>query len=181
MDCIWTVYVGPAGVLAVPVEQTVVRTAPRSPINHTARTTGRPLSALMRVSMLVLLGLVLAFYSPLKHNFQVGQINPLIALLATWGYWRSSGVGIAMAAWVKMSPAILLAPFVLQKRWATLGSTAVMSLVLLLLSLPFLGWSGVVSFFTEVLPQLGKGSYNGMSVPLNLNANRSSGASTDPR
>lgn len=120
-----------------------------------------------------LLGALLVAFTPLRHSFQVGQINPTIALLATWGFARSRGVGVASAAWVKMSPAVLVLPLVLRRQLAPLLAVAATSVVVSLLALPLAGVDVQWRFYTEVLPALGRGSYNGMSVPLDLPANHS--------
>lgn len=120
-----------------------------------------------------LLGLSVVAFTPLRHSFQVGQINPTIALLATWGVARSRGVALAAAAWVKMSPAILVLPWVLRRQWRPLAAVAGASLLLSVLALPLAGPETQLHFYRTVLPALGQGSYNGMSVPLDLPANHS--------
>ena len=122
---------------------------------------------------LFLLGATLALFSPLQQSFGVGQINPTIALLAAWGFSRRRAAGVAGAAWIKMSPAILLVPWVLRRQWRPLAATALVSLVFVAAALPLAAPETQLRFFTVVLPGLGAGSYNGMSVPLDLNANHS--------
>lgn len=120
-----------------------------------------------------LLGISLVAFTPLRHSFQVGQINPTIALLATWGFARSRGGLLAAAAWVKMSPAVVLAPWVLRRMGRPLVVVALVSLLFSLLALPLASADTQWHFYTEVLPALGQGAYNGMSVPLDLPANHS--------
>ena len=72
-----------------------------------------------------------------------------------------------------MSPAILLVPRVLRRQWRPLAATALVSLVFVAAAPPLAALETQLRFFTVVLPGLGAGSYNGMSVPLDLNANHS--------
>lgn len=121
----------------------------------------------------LLLGGVLLAFTPLRHNFQVGQINPAIALLATAGFAWGRGPLLAAAAWIKMSPALLLLPWLLRRAWRPLLGVGFASALLCLATLPLLSASAQLRFFSEVLPALGQGTYNGMDVPLNLSANHS--------
>ena len=76
----------------------------------------------------VLLLMFLAFM-PLRSNFLLGQMHLLVLLLLTfaaWLYFRKlsflSGLTIAMAAALKIYPALFLAYFVCKKQWrATIG------------------------------------------------------------
>jgi hypothetical protein len=120
-----------------------------------------------------LIGLALVAFTPLRQSFGVGQINPTVALLAAWGFSRRSGLGLATAAWFKMSPVLLLIPWVLRRWWRPLAGVAAATAALCLLSLLLAPMQVQIRFFTDVLPALGAGAYNGMTVPLDLPANHS--------
>jgi alpha-1,2-mannosyltransferase len=114
------------------------------------------------------------------NNQVMGQANHLVLLLVVLGIWldgrdrpRAAGVLVGTAAMLKMSPALFVAWWVLQRRWAAVGAaigTAVGLSVLALLQVP-LGLQ--VHFYLDVLPGFASGSYNGLSVPIHLFGNHS--------
>lgn len=121
-----------------------------------------------------LLGAALLAFGPvLAQSARVGQINPALILLMAWAFSRRSGAGVAAAALVKMSPAALLLPWALQGRLRPLAAAALATLGLSAAALLLVDLPTQAAFWTTTLPALAAGSWNGMSVPLDLPANHS--------
>ncbi|MEV6522169.1 glycosyltransferase family 87 protein [Longispora sp. NPDC051575] len=79
----------------------------------------------------VLAGCLLAFYGPARDTVSFGQVNLLllVLVLADWrllsGRWaRYAGIGIGLAAAVKLTPALFVGYLVLTGRWRA-AATAV--------------------------------------------------------
>ncbi|TXS61080.1 DUF2029 domain-containing protein [Streptomyces sp. me109] len=74
----------------------------------------------------------LALFEPVRDTFSFGQVNLLLALvlsdawLLSTGRGRRAGVGIGLAAAVKLTPAIFIGLLLLARRWRAAGvATAV--------------------------------------------------------
>lgn len=111
-----------------------------------------------------LLGL-LVFYFPIRQSFGLGQINGVIALLLATavmaaGRSRDSWAGalIALAAAIKISPALLLGYFVVQRRWRVWPGVLATLIGLGVATLIAVGPATVWQFVAEVLPEVGRGS-----------------------
>lgn len=108
--------------------------------------------------------LFLAFallYPPLAENIRVGQAYILILFLfalALWSELRAkhlvSGIGLGLAAGIKLSGAPIWLLLAVRGQWRTfLGATLVAALSALL-GLVLLGWKGWLAFFQRVLENL---------------------------
>jgi len=105
----------------------------------------------------------LSFF-PLTETLVEGQIDPVILLFWIAGiYLFESGRSFwsaflfALGTVVKVSPAIVVALFLLRRRWSWLLSYVSSLIALVLLSIWRLGWSNHVMFMKEVLPKLSCG------------------------
>ena len=121
----------------------------------------------------VLLGLIFLGFSPLPDCIIMGQVNILILLFLTIAIFRKKGVFLSAAAMIKMSPAILLVPFGIWKKWTLILTTIAFSIIFSIIFLPIMGISDQITFYREILPQFSSGDYSGLSVPINLTSNHS--------
>lgn len=127
-----------------------------------------------------LLGLAatLAALSAIPNNHVMGQANlPTLALMV-WGAvlarnrpWLG-GALVGVACMLKMSPALLVAWWLLRRRWKPVVSACGAALVLSLGSLGF-GVEVTRTFYLDVLPGFSSGDYNGLTVPVDLFGNHS--------
>ncbi len=94
---------------------------------------------------------------PIRETFAFGQINLMLAALVLWDLlvavprkWKITGVGIGLAAAIKLTPAIFIVYLVLARRWRaaiTATATAAGATVLAALLSPsdsWRYWTGVV-------------------------------------
>lgn len=127
-----------------------------------------------------LIVLLLGLHEAIPNNHVMGQVNHGVLLLTLIGLWAEDrqrpilgGVFLGLACMAKMSPALLVAWWLLRRRWLAVGSavaTAVLSSVAALWVVPF---DQQVRFYTEILPQFASGRYNGLMVPIGMFANHS--------
>jgi len=110
---------------------------------------------LRRIAIVLFLTVV-----PLQTGFQFGQQHVLILLLCALAVWlasrgrdSSAGVVIALAAAIKLYPALLAIFFAWKRRWRALGGLAAGGLVLGLVSVPLFGKETIRVYATEVLPR----------------------------
>jgi alpha-1,2-mannosyltransferase len=149
---------------------------------------GHRLMALMNVGALLGLGFVLArwlkapLWLPLLllacssgavETARLGQVNGVLALLVGLGAWRARGAPIAVAALLKMSPAVLLVRFLAARRWRALFMGVGVGVGGLAASLLVVDIALFRRFFVEILPGLSDGGWNGLGVPLSFRANHS--------
>lgn len=129
---------------------------------------------------LVLIPITLATLTAIENNLVMGQANlPVLALViaAAWAEERGrsplAGALLGLACMLKMSPALIVAWWLLRRRWHAaawaIGAAVALSLVSLL-SVPL---DTQVRFYREVLPTFGSGDYNGLAVPIGLFGNHS--------
>ena len=106
---------------------------------------------------------VLSFF-PLTETLVEGQIDPLILLFWMAGifffarghsFW--SAFSFALGTLVKISPVLVVALFVVRRRWTWLISYAASIAALSGISLWRLGWNNHILFLKEVLPKLSCG------------------------
>ena len=126
------------------------------------------------------LAVMAATYSPIPDNDWMGQVNLLVLacvvpglLLAERGHERWGGALVGLACMLKMSPALLVAWWLLHRRWNAVGAAVAAGLGLSLLALPLADAELQWRFYTEVLPGFGQGSYHGLTVPIDLPHNHS--------
>jgi Glycosyltransferase family 87 len=103
-------------------------------------------------------------FFPLTETLVEGQIDPLILLFWVAGiyflekghsFW--SALSFALGTLVKVSPAIVVALFLLRRRWTWLLSYAASIAGFTAISIWCLGWNNHVLFVKEVLPRLSCG------------------------
>jgi alpha-1,2-mannosyltransferase len=122
---------------------------------------------------LVIWSLGLWFYATF-YNFYAGQTDIFIALLVACGlhcfYYRGSsgkaGSLIALAALLKVTPAIFLVLWLMQRRWRSLAGAAIVTGVSVLGSAGFVSLHTYVRYLFGTLRQVG--NFNGQSgAPFN--------------
>ena len=120
-------------------------------------------------------------YSPIPDNMWMGQANLLALIPALAGLWLSrtrgreaaGGALIGVAGMLKMSPALFLVPMARWGRWRAVGAGVATAIALSVLALPLAPFAVQWRFYTEILPGFASGDYNGLTVPISLNANHS--------
>ena len=125
-----------------------------------------------RVPLPLMVGLLLTF-TPTVQSGRLGQVNGVVALLVALALWKRSGAVLSAAAMIKMSPALYLPIWAVQKRIRPVGVAVAGAIGLSVLALLLVPMPVQLRFFTEVLPGFSSGSYNGLQVPIALNANHS--------
>ncbi len=111
--------------------------------------------------------------TPALDSLKMGQANLPVLLAVVLGLWAGSGGAIALAAMWKMSPALLLGPWLARGRGRPVAVAVAGAVVLSLVSLPLVGLDAQLRFYTEILPGFGSGDYHGLKVPLTLPGNHS--------
>lgn len=119
------------------------------------------------------LALLFALCTPIGDCIAMGQINLVILLLITLGLKKQRGSFLAGAAMIKMSPALLLWPQIIWKKWHFVGATITFALIFSIFFLPIMGFEEQKSFYEDVLPQFSSGQYSGLKVPIHLSSNHS--------
>ncbi|MCX7625743.1 MAG: DUF2029 domain-containing protein [Candidatus Sumerlaeaceae bacterium] len=103
----------------------------------------------------------LSFFSPLSWSLELGQVGPLLALVVLIAYLAiSSGnesrasVATALGALIKVSPGLLLFPFVIRRRWHAVNASAAV-LITYMAALAFLvRLRDELTYFTSVAPEI---------------------------
>jgi hypothetical protein len=120
--------------------------------------------ALRPPRLLLSLLIVLAF-QPVYSSLQLGQVDFIILFLLAVSYWaykrdRKLLVGpcLAVAALIKLSPAILVLYFLWKREYLIFASAAATALVAGLTALLLAGRDSVLTFATTILPALLKGT-----------------------
>ncbi|MEC7987239.1 MAG: glycosyltransferase family 87 protein [Myxococcota bacterium] len=121
----------------------------------------------------LLLGVLFVGFSPLLDCIVMGQVNIGILLLISVAIFQRRGSFLSAAAMIKMSPAILLIPFGIWKKWTFVLTAISFSIIFSIFSLPIMVVEEQITFYREVLPQFSSGSYSGLRVPINLPSNHS--------
>lgn len=121
----------------------------------------------------LLLGLIAVSFSPIGDTAKMGQANLAVLLVAVLGLWRGWGALVGAAAMAKMSPVLYLVPWAVRGRWRPVLAAIGAALALSLLSLPLVPLETQLRFYTQVLPDLSRGDYQGLTVPITLPANHS--------
>ncbi len=111
------------------------------------------LAVMLRARPILMSTALLVFLVPLVFEVPTGNVNgPLLGmvvaiwLLARGGHDRAAGALLAVAAAVKLTPAILLAWFVVQRRWSALGAFALAGLALGAVSLAGAGLQAHIDY-----------------------------------
>lgn len=123
---------------------------------------------------------VAAVMTAIPNNHVMGQANLPVLLLVVLGLWAEArgrawvgGALLGAACMAKMSPALFVAWWLLRGRRQAVAASVVTAVALTALSLMLVGPALQVRFYTEVLPTFSSGSYNGLTVGLNLFGNHS--------
>ncbi len=133
-----------------------------------------------RRSMALVLALMAASFSPIPDNDWMGQANLFVLacvvpglLLVERGRWHVGGALVGLGCMLKMSPALLVAWWLLQGRWKPVAAACAAAVLLSLASLPLVDLETQWRFYTQVLPGFGSGDYNGLTVSILLPHNHS--------
>lgn len=103
----------------------------------------------------------------------MGQVNIIVLLIMVWGLYKKQGGILGAAAMIKMSPALLLVPHIIWKKWRFVGYAIAFAIISSLLTLPIMNIFDQISFYTIVLPQFSSGQYSGLTVPIHITSNHS--------
>jgi hypothetical protein len=97
-------------------------------------------------------------YAPLRDNFRLGQAYVFLLFLFSLAFWSlmrqwrgSTGVALAVAAFVKLSGSVLWPLLALRGRQRELLAGALVGVGLFLASIPLVGWSGWTTYLS-ILP-----------------------------
>lgn len=119
----------------------------------------------LRVALLLLPVL----FTPVLMTLYLGQVNMLIFMLIVlvWltfvdGRRYSSGVVLALATWIKIWPIILIAYFVWKREWRVVSGALVGLLLIGAVTLALAGNGQTISFFTDKLPEISRGTEPGI-------------------
>ncbi|MFH1466710.1 MAG: glycosyltransferase family 87 protein [Pseudomonadota bacterium] len=130
--------------------------------------------------MALTLGLLAATFSPIADNAWMGQANLVVlavtvpgVLLAERGWEKAGGALVGLACMLKMSPALLVAWWLLHRRWRPALAAVLAAVFLSVAALPLADIKVQWAFFTEVLPGFAAGRYHGLTVPITLTHNHS--------
>ena len=128
----------------------------------------------------VLTAVAFAATTAVPNNHIMGQMNFPALALALGGLWAAErgwkaagGALLGAACMWKMSPALLVAWWLVRREWVAVAWACTTAAVLTLLAIPLVGLDHQIRFYTEVLPKFGSGDYNGLSVPIDLFGNHS--------
>ena len=119
------------------------------------------------------LAFLFALCTPIGDCIMMGQINLVILFLIAWSVQKQRGSFLAGAAMIKMSPALILWPQIIWRKWHFVGWTITFAVIFSVIFLPFMGFDQQKSFYTDVLPQFSSGQYSGLKVPIHLSSNHS--------
>ena len=96
-------------------------------------------------------------YEPIRENISYGQVNLFLGLMIAFDvlylarrHPKLFGVGIGLAAAIKLTPAIFIVYLVLTKRWRP-AITAAITAAVLSFGVAVVAWNEVWNFFTSIL------------------------------
>jgi hypothetical protein len=106
--------------------------------------------------------LILLNFRPIADTLAFGQIDLALLLLLILALWAlrderdlAAGILVALGTLFKIYPLILLAFFVIKRRWRALAGFALGMLVFNALSIAVMGWEVHRVYLTEVFPRIG--------------------------
>jgi hypothetical protein len=123
------------------------------------------------------LGVALSY--GVAYGQELGQANFGVLALVAWAMQQEkarpwlAGILLGTACMWKMSPALLVAWWLLRREWVAAGTACLWAVALSALTLPMLDFDHQRRFYTEVLPAFGSGDYNGLSIQIGMFANHS--------
>ncbi len=108
-------------------------------------------------------------FTPVLMTFYLGQVNILIFLLIVlvWltfvqGHGYTAGALLALSAWIKLWPIVLVAYFVWKREWKVVAGAIIGALVIGMLTFALAGVEQTTSFFTDRLPEISQGTEPGI-------------------
>jgi len=127
-----------------------------------------------------LAAVAVATLSSIPDNHAMGQVNLPVLAVVLGGLWAAErdrpavgGALLGLACMMKMSPALFVAWWLLERRWREVAWACGTAVALTVLSLAIAGPSVQADFYLRVLPSFGSGNYNGLTVPISLFGNYS--------
>jgi alpha-1,2-mannosyltransferase len=134
-------------------------------------------------SVAVALCLAAAMLTCIPNNHLMGQANLPVLAVVVIGVWVADQPGpkravvggslVGVACMLKMSPALLVAWWLLRRRWWAVGSAILGAMGISLLTIPLMSVGDQFAFYTDVLPSFASGDYNGLALPIDLFGNHS--------
>lgn len=123
---------------------------------------------------------VVAAMTAIPYGASMGQANAMVLCLVVCGLWAEAS-GLAMlggalvgtAAICKMSPALFVVWWLVQRRFNPALCAMATAAALSVAALPWVGLDSQVRFYREILPQFSSGDYNGLVVEIGMFANHS--------
>jgi hypothetical protein len=109
--------------------------------------------------------LILALSYPVLRSLQAGQVNLIIFFLLVLVVCYKSGVALAFASAVKISPAFLMLPLLLQKQWRTVIIAALSGLLFVAMTIPLFSLGEQIHFVRHTLPELST-NFLDLNLPL---------------
>jgi glycosyl transferase family 87 len=104
-------------------------------------------------------------FTPTFMTLYLGQVNVLVFVLIALAYLafvhrylHISGVLLALSAWIKLWPIVLIAYFVWKREWKVVAGAIIGLLLIGLLTFAFVGAEQTTSFFTDRLPEIAQGT-----------------------
>lgn len=109
----------------------------------------------------ILLWITPPLFTPVFNNFLYGQVTIVLFALIVWAWMAYqgdypvvAGILIAIAAWIKIYPVVIVGYFVWKRDWRVLTGVILLSLAVIPIQIIGVGWDNFSSFFTSVLMDL---------------------------
>lgn len=119
------------------------------------------------------IGIILASFTPIFDNQLMGQVNLPVLAAMLWGLYLAErerpvagGALMGLACMMKMSPALLVAWWMLRGKWTAVLSACATAVLLSFVALPLVGWDAQMRFYRDLLPGFASGDYNGLFVSI---------------
>lgn len=108
-------------------------------------------------------------FTPALMTLYLGQVNILIFLLIVL-VWRTfvhgrrytPGVLLALSAWIKLWPLVLVGYFIWKREWKVVAGALLGLLLIGVLTFALAGTEQTTSFFTDMLPKISQGTEPGI-------------------
>ena len=133
---------------------------------------GAPLGASLAVAGALMFGV--------PYGLQMGQVNPVVLALTLCGLWAAErerpalgGALVGVACMAKMSPALFVLWWLWRGKWEPAAAAVIAAVGLSFAALGITSASNQLHFYTHVLPSLGAGDYNGLTIKIGMFGNHS--------
>ena len=103
----------------------------------------------------------------------MGQVNIIVLSVLLLAMYKRSGWLLSIASMVKMSPAILLLPYGIWKKWSLVIHSILGAIGLSLITLWLVDLPTQLYFYRDVLPQFSSGKYLDLKVAISIPGNHS--------